>query len=143
MKSISFTGMLKTDIISKKMNEAIAVITFASDGQKETEILEGKIVNVLKLVQSIRLQSPSTHSGPVIAYSSISDMPFPTDAGIIFSWFRAREVGGNTEMTRLDHHSSSFYMPTIDDIGYKICVQFEDEYDQGLSRHLEVSRIIP
>jgi hypothetical protein len=33
----------------------------------------------------------------------------------------------------------AWYAPTVDDIGCKICVQCEDNFDQGCSRYLEVS----
>ena len=135
---ISFSGY--TGKISKKMNEAIAVMSFSTDGPKATdpEKLEAKIDSVLRLIKSIRLQSPTSHSGLVIIFSPISDVPFPTDAGISFSWFRIIEREGILERVRIDQLPSTFYLPTIDDVGYKICAQFEDDYEQGLSRHLEV-----
>ena len=136
---ISFSDY--TGKISKKMNEAIAVMSFSTDGPRavDNDKLEGKIDTVLRLIQSIRLQSPASHSGLVIIFSPISDVPFPTDAGISFSWFRIRELQGIVERVRIDQLPSTFYLPTIDDVGYKICAQFEDDYEQGLSRHLEVN----
>lgn len=139
---ISFSGY--TGKISKKMNEAIAVMSFSADGPKaiDPEILGGKIDSVLRLLKSIRLQSPASHSGLVIIFSPISDVPFPTDAGISFSWYRMREYQGILERVRVDQLHSTFYLPTIDDVGYKICAEFEDDYEQGLSRHLEVNHLV-
>lgn len=140
MKSLSFSGMIKTDAISKKMNDAIAKMTFSNDTAKvmDTETMEKKIDLVLALVKSMRLQSPASHLGVVIAFSSIaSEIPFASDAGISFSWFRIRE-GEKLVAIPTDLSISSYYLPTIDDVGFNICAQIEDELGQGLSRHIEV-----
>ena len=144
MKSISFSGMMKTDAISKKMNDAIAKMSFTNDAAKplDTESLEKKIDLVLALVKSMRLQSPASHMGVVIAFSSIaSEIPFASDAGISFSWFRIRE-GEKLVAIPTDLSISSYYLPTIDDVGFNICAQIEDELGQGLSRHIEVRNCI-
>ena len=140
MKSLSFSGMIKTDAISKKMNDAIAKMTFSNDTAKvmDTETMEKKIDLVLALVKSMRLQSPASHLGVVIAFSSIaSEIPFASDAGLSFSWFRIRE-GEKLVAIPTDLSISSYYLPTIDDVGFNICAQIEDELGQGLSRHIEV-----
>ena len=130
----SLTGQL-----SRKLNDAIAVISF-SDASKQidAEILNGKIETVLRLIQSIRIQSPSSHTGPVLVFSSISEIPFPADAGISFGWYRITNSNGNHVRTQINNISGTYYLPTIDDIGSQICAQFEDDYEQGLSRQLEV-----
>jgi hypothetical protein len=142
MKSFSeyTTGMLKSDVISKKIS-AIAQMSF--HGTKEAEALEIKMGLILRLIQSIRLQSPSNHTGLVIAFTSITEIPFPSDIGVKFSWYRVKGVKGEEgeEKTLIEDSLKAFYLPTIDDVGCKICVRCDDDFDQGLSRHLETTFI--
>lgn len=140
MKSMSFSDMLKTDLITKKMNEAIAQMTFASDGLRsaESDIPDKKMESIVVLVKSIRLQSPSNHTGLVVAFSSLTnEVPFPIDAGITFAWYRVKDDKKSMIVTP-ERICSSFYLPTLDDVGFSIGAQFEDEFEQGQSRHLEV-----
>lgn len=138
MKSFSeyTTGMLKSDLLSR----SIAQMSFSSEGttSKEADALEIKIGLILRLIQNIRLQSPANHTGLVIAFTSITKVPFPTDVGVKFSWFRVK----GEERTLISDSSKAFYLPSIDDVGFKICVQCDDDFDQGLSRHLEVHEYI-
>lgn len=132
--------MLKADVISKKMNEAMAQMSFANEGPRfvDQDNSGGKMDSTLALVKSIRLQSPANHTGLVIAFSSIAcEVPLPADVGISFSWFRIRE-GQKLSAVPVEKLTSSFYLPTIDDVGYNICAQVEDKFGLGLSRHIEV-----
>jgi hypothetical protein len=140
MKSLSFSGMLKGDVISKKMNEAMAQMSFANEGSRivDQDHSGKKMESTLALVKSIRLQSPGNHTGLVIAFSSIAcEVPLPSDVGISFSWFRISE-GQKLAAVPVEKPTSSLYLPTIDDVGYNICAQVEDEFGLGLSRHIEV-----
>lgn len=140
MKSISFSGLLKTDIISKTFNDATESLFKSSKGTiSDLSALDLKIESVLKLIQAICLQSTVNHTGILVTFTSTIN-PFPLNAGIAFAWFRISPK--DSTLIRIEDYFKSFYLPTIDDIGYKICVQCEDEYDQGLSRYLEVNNVL-
>lgn len=140
MKSLSFSGILKGDVISKKMNEAMAQMTFTNEGSRSVDQDNSgkKMESTLTLLKSIRLQSPANHTGVVIAFSSITcEVPLPVDVGITLSWFRIRD-GEKLTAVPVEKPTSSLYLPTIDDVGYNICGQIEDDFGLGLSRHIEV-----
>lgn len=140
MKSLSFSGILKGDVISKKMTEAMAQMTFTNEGSRlvDQDNSGKKMESTLTLLKSIRLQSPANHTGVVIAFSSITcEVPLPADVGITLSWFRIRD-GEKLTAVPVEKPTSSLYLPTIDDVGYNICGQIEDDFGLGLSRHIEV-----
>lgn len=132
-----YTGMLKSDMISKKMNEAIAQMTFTTDVSKGTDavILEEKMQMILSTIQNMRLQSPTAHTGIVFTFTSLGEKPFPIDVGIHFKWLHMQQ--GVAVMVPADDFKRNFYLPSIDDVGSKISVQIDDDCDQAMSRYLE------
>lgn len=133
-----YSGMLKSDLISKKMNEAIAQMSFSTEGSKATDAtsLANKIQSVLCTIRNMRLQSPINHTGIVFVFTSFGDKPFPIDAGIHFKWFQMQQ--GIPVIVPTDNFRNYIYLPSIDDVGSKISVQCDDDCDEGMSRFLEV-----
>jgi hypothetical protein len=132
-----YTGMLKSDMISKKMNEAIAQMTFSKEGPKgkDSVILEEKTQTIISTIQNMRLQSPSVHTGIVFTFTSLGDKPFPIDVGMHFKWLHMQQ--GIPVTVRTDDSRRNFYLPSIDDVGSKISVQIDDDCDEAMSRYLE------
>eukprot|EP00596_Hydrurales_sp_CCMP1899_P003515 CAMPEP_0119052012 /NCGR_PEP_ID=MMETSP1177-20130426/73451_1 /TAXON_ID=2985 /ORGANISM="Ochromonas sp, Strain CCMP1899" /LENGTH=889 /DNA_ID=CAMNT_0007031437 /DNA_START=97 /DNA_END=2766 /DNA_ORIENTATION=- len=132
-----YTGMLKSDMISKKMNEAIAQMTFSKEGPKgkDTVIIEEKTQTIISTIQNMRLQSPAVHTGIVFTFTSLGDKPFPIDVGMHFKWLHMQQ--GIPVTVRTDDPRRNFYLPSIDDVGSKISVQIDDDCDEAMSRYLE------
>lgn len=110
----------------------------SSNAQKNR--LQNQNINlILKILEDIKLQRPSHHTGLVVAYSSALLAPI-VYKGIKFTWYR---LGDDNQFTTVDDSSRSWYAPTVDDIGCKICVQCEDNYQEGFSRYVECEPLLP
>jgi hypothetical protein len=94
-----------------------------------------QMTQVMNILEDVNLQCPSNHSGLIIAYTGKNMAPI-ISPGIKFTWFRMK---GEESVEPIEMGTSnSWYSPSIDDIGSMICVQCEDNYDQGFSKYLEV-----
>jgi hypothetical protein len=97
----------------------------------------GKDENYLQsIVENINLQVPTYHSGVLIAYSSNYVASTALQKDIKFSWYRS---GFKREELDLVDDSSNrpWYIPSADDIGFKMCVQCEDVFEKGFNRYRE------
>lgn len=126
--STGFTNM------TKKVTETLAAST--TDGEKKTkdDTRKLQIAQAVQIMEDVSLQSPSTHLGLVLAYTSRNSSPV-IHPGLKFTWFRMR---GQDHIDQVEESQRAWYAPSVDDIGCTICVQCEDNFDQGLSRYLEV-----
>lgn len=143
----SFTG------ITKKMSDMTASLmsSTATDAVVEKKAVDDRkaqISQVLAMLEDVHLQIPPTHAGLIIAYTAKNMSPI-LNPGIKFTWYRmkldhspqgegaTKSSGGGTEQID-ENNKTCWYAPSIDDIGCMICVQCEDNYDQGCSKYLEV-----
>ena len=128
---------------TKKVSGAISAIPLKpslSDNESKRRLEEDKKANsqlILSLLEGIRLQTPQTHAGLVVAFTAATLSPLG-NSGLKFHWYKMVDKTKDS-FTAVDESSRAWYAPTSDDIGCKICVQCEDIYDQGMSRYLEVS----
>lgn len=106
--------------------------------QSEAEILSSKISQVMVIMEDFRLQCPQTHSGLVLAFSGNTLSPI-TAADLKFKWHRIDP--GNGQFIQIDESSRAWYPPTADDIGRKICLQCEDNLEQGFCRYIEAGPV--
>ena len=106
-----------------------------TDVKAKTEAEERKqqISQTLATLEDINLQSPSSHTGLILAYTNRNLSPV-ISPGIKFRWFRMKD----DQVEPVEESFKAWYAPTVDDIGCMICVQCEDNFDQGCSRYLEV-----
>jgi hypothetical protein len=107
--------------------------------KKENSSANAELNIILKILEDIRLQKPIHHTGLVVAYSSALLAPI-VYKGIKFTWYRQGNED-NSQFVVVDDSLRSWYAPTVDDIGCKICVQCEDSYQQGFSRYVECDAI--
>lgn len=98
------------------------------------------------VISEINLQTPNFHSGVVVAYSNYNlyaTGPANNSSvakDIKYSWYRSG--ASREQIVSVDGDSKrSWYGPTADDIGFKICVQCEDTLEKGFSRYKEVFMI--
>jgi hypothetical protein len=99
-----------------------------------------QIAFVMSLLEDVRLQSPATHTGFVVAFSTATVSPV-SNPHVKFRWFKMNSLVPD-QFHQVDESSRAWYPPTADDIGCKICVQCEDKLGQGFSRYIEVGRRI-
>jgi hypothetical protein len=142
MSSISsFTG------ITKKMSDMTASLMSSgnegSHDKKTADDRKTQIAHVLSMLEDVHLQIPPTHSGLIIAYTGKNMSPI-LHPGIKFTWYRMKidktthKAGGSMDNID-DSHKTCWYAPSIDDLGCMICVQCEDNFEQGCAKYLEVS----
>jgi hypothetical protein len=97
-----------------------------------------QIATVVGLLEDVRLQSPGTHTGFVVAFSTATVSPV-NNPYVKFRWFKMNSLMPD-KFHQVDESSRAWYPPTADDIGCKICLQCEDKLGQGLSRYIEVRK---
>ena len=132
--------------ISESLSDAkakLSSVISSSDSKSKQEEAKKKQKDQIKLIISllddVRLQCPQTHAGLVIVCTAATLSPLYSD-GIRFTWFRMKQ-DKNDQFTKVDESFNGWYSPSMDDIGSKICVQIQDNYDEGLSRYLETGLI--
>jgi hypothetical protein len=107
----------------------------------EDKVRKEQINAVMSILEDVNLQCSLNQSGLIIAYTGKNMSPI-IHPGIKFTWFRMKHSYGMDEndavVEQIEETNKSWYSPSIDDIGAMICVQCEDNYDQGLSKYLEV-----
>lgn len=119
--------------MTKKVTESLS-----GDAEKKAkDDRKLQISQAVQMIEDISLQCPSTHLGLVLAYTGSNSSPV-IHPGLKFTWFRMR---GQDHIDQVEESQRAWYAPSVDDIGCTICVQCEDNFDQGLSRYLEVSFI--
>jgi len=97
----------------------------------------GKDDNYLQsIVEDICLQMPTYHSGVLVAYSTNYVSSTALQKDIKFSWYRSGFKREELEVVD-DSSNRPWYIPSADDIGFKICVQCEDMFDKGFNRYRE------
>jgi hypothetical protein len=111
-----------------------------STEKKKNEEKQQQIAFVMSLLEDVRLQSPATHTGFVVAFSTATVSPV-SNPHVKFRWFKMNSLVPD-QFHQVDESSRAWYPPTADDIGCKICVQCEDKLGQGFSRYIEVGRRI-
>lgn len=129
---ISSTGM-KLGSMAKK----VTTLGQAVDGMEHKNKVEDRrkqIAQAMQIFDEISLQAPPSHLGLIVAYAGKFPAPI-INSGVKFTWFRMR---GEDQVDQVDESTRAWYAPTVDDVGCTICVQCEDNYDQGLSKYLEV-----
>jgi hypothetical protein len=128
---------MKLTDITKKVSAGLA-IPLAIDAEKkakaEAEEKRAQIAQVLSILEDVRLQASATHAGLLVAYHGRTLAPI-LNPGVKFSWYR---MCGD-EVEALEDYTKGWYAPTIEDIGHVLCLQCEDNFDQGCSRYLEVA----
>jgi hypothetical protein len=148
--SISKVLSSGNEAISKSVSGAIATLPSLVLSRKEDDF-ELHIEQIASLLRELRLQIPTTHTGLVIAISSATVSPL-SHPDVKFTWYRVGTVAPDSPVSGklqaserhdnfvcVDESQRSWYAPTVDDIGLRICVKCEDTFKQGLSRYLEVS----
>jgi hypothetical protein len=107
----------------------------------DDKVRKEQINAVMSILEDVNLQCSLNQSGLIIAYTGKNMSPI-IHPGIKFTWFRMKHSYGMDEndavVEQIEETNNSWYSPSIDDIGAMICVQCEDNYDQGLSKYLEV-----
>lgn len=95
---------------------------------------KSKLLNVMKLLEDVNIQTPQKHSGLVVVFSPLTMAPLSYQ-GLKFKWYR---LDLNDQLIELENSYHAWYAPSADDIGCKICVHCEDDFDQGYTRYVEV-----
>jgi len=90
------------------------------------------------VIKEINIQTPPFHSGVIVSYSDYNLYATSTiTKDIKYSWYRSGAT--REQIVSVDSNSKrSWYGPTADDIGYKVCLQCEDTLEKGFSRYKEV-----
>lgn len=131
---------MKLGNLTKKVSEGLSSISMDTSNWKpnkaktDAEDRKQEIALALALIEEAKLQIPPSHAGLILVYSGKTMSPI-VNSGLKFTWFRMTSDG---EATPVDETFKSWYSPTVDDIGCMICVQCEDNFDQGCSKYLEV-----
>jgi hypothetical protein len=138
MTSMVGTTSLKTmGSMGKAVTGAVTSLpTLSTDINKSDSSSKRQIVEVLSLLGDIRLQSSPKHSGLILAYTSATLAPL-NNPGLKFRFYKMSSMSSQEQFEQVDESQRAWYAPTIDDIGSKICIQCEDNFDQGFSRYLE------
>lgn len=144
MSSISsFTG------ITKKMSDMTASLMSSGNEAHDKKAADDRkiqITQVLSMLEDVHLQIPPNHSGLIIAYTGKNMSPI-LHPGIKFTWYRMKidkvthKAGGSMDNID-DSHKTCWYAPSIDDLGCMICVQCEDNFEQGCAKYLEVGHTL-
>lgn len=100
---------------------------------REAELKKLQVANALAVLEEVRLQCPTSHTGLILAYSNHTLSPV-INQGLKFTWFR---MSRDDHLEAVEESIRSWYAPTVDDIGCVICAQCQDNFDQGCSRYLE------
>ena len=95
------------------------------------------ISNLQSIFDEITLQLPQYHSGVVFALCQNYVSTTALYKDIKFSWYRSGFKRDELELLD-DGNNRPFYLPSCDDIGFKICVQCEDIHEKGYNRYREV-----
>jgi hypothetical protein len=136
--SMSSIGNLTKKMGNLNIPNIPTITTLTGDTERkaklEAEEKRNQINQVLSILEDVRLQCPSTHTGLILAFNGSNSTPI-INPGIKFTWYRMR---GEDKIDELEESLRAWYAPTVDDIGCKICVQCEDNFEQGCSRYLEV-----
>lgn len=103
----------------------------------EAEEKKSQMGQALAILENASLQAPASHYGLILAYCGRSLSPIMSP-GIKFTWFR---MSGEDTVDQIEESNRAWYAPSADDIGCMICVQCEDNFDQGCSRYLECGPI--
>lgn len=121
------------------MDTAAAMMSsVGADKKARSEVEERKamIAQTIAILEDVHLQTATSHSGLILAYTSKKMSPI-VHPGVKFRWFRLPQIEGSA-MELVEESQKAWYAPTVDDIGCMICVQCEDNFDQGCSKYLEV-----
>ena len=129
-------GRFTKKIFQDKDKHDIAMKRSKSSGDEATNL---RIKEIISMLEEFRLQCPPTHAGLVVAFTGTTLSPL-TDPDIKYKWYRMDKE--HDQFLQIDQGSRSWYPPTADDIGKKICAQCEDVFEQGYCRYAEVRGII-
>lgn len=131
------TGLKTMGSMGKAVTGAVTSLpNLSSETNRSDSNSKRQIAEVLSLLGEIRLQSPTKHSGLVIAYSAATLAPLD-NPGLKFRFYKMSNVSSEEQFVQVDESQRAWYAPTLDDIGSKICIQCEDNFDQGFTRYLE------
>eukprot|EP01039_Chlorochromonas_danica_P006982 gene6982-7724_t len=141
ISAITMSKMKFTDI-TKKVSAGLN-LPLGHDQDKKAKVeaeekeRKAQMMQALAVLEDVHLQAPPSHSGIIVAYYGRTMSPV-MHPGIRFTWFR---MSGEDRVDQVDESSKAWYAPTLDDIGCVICVQCEDNFEQGCSRYLECGPI--
>lgn len=132
--SIKILQSNPTDHERNEKNSMLSMFSNQKSTENKIKLHQNELKDILQILEDVRLQSPRYHSGYVVAFSSALLSPILHN-GIKFTWYR--QTWKNNQFFTVDETLKSWYAPTVDDIGCKICVQVEDNYQNGFSRFVE------
>ena len=108
-----------------------------------------KLNQIEKILDTLRLQVPTSSTGVAVVYSSASTAFAPLDGqslGILFTWYRIAKTSGadssttscsSDEPIQLQSSTSPMYLPTADDINQFLCLQCSDNMNEGYTKYIE------
>ncbi len=121
---------------SSSTSSSVASV-FKSSNANATAERKAMIAHTLSILEDVHLQTSASHSGMILAYTAKNMSPI-VSPGIKFRWYRL-PPGEGSGIEQIEESPKAWYAPTVDEIGCMICVQCEDNFDQGFSKYLEVS----
>ncbi len=138
--NMNFMKKMSVGLSMPSMDAAAAMMTSAgTDKKAKTDVEERKamISQTISILEDVHLQTASSHAGLIVAYTAKNMSPI-VHSGVKFRWYRLPQGDGRV-IEPIEESQKAWYAPTVDDIGCVICVQCEDNFDQGCSKYLEVS----